>query len=184
MKDNLKLTLGITILLSVLAGLFMEFSILGFLSGILYAQVIEWFVHGWIQHHPFKIFKAYRDNHTYHHKHPKEPLSVQPIQYFLIGSIGLLAPFILFDGFIFGYFVAYLFINIIHNDLHVEMRILPNFIWNASFFKLIIEHHEAHHRGKKLAYTTHSVTNPYIDMLFTRMRLNKLNNFIAKHLKI
>ena len=106
MKNNIYLTIAVTLVLIIASIVFFEFTVLGFVLGIVYAQVIEWFVHGWIQHHPFKIFKAYRDNHTYHHKHPKEPLAVQPVGYFVIGSVFLLIPFYWIGGFVVGYLVA------------------------------------------------------------------------------
>ena len=184
MNNNFYLTFFVSIILAVITAIILPFSILGIVCGILFAQIIEWFVHGWIQHHPFKIFKPYRDNQIYHHKHPSEPLSVQPVSYFLIGSVGLLAPFYWFNGFYFGYFLTYIFINLIHYDLHSDKRILPNFIWNTGYFRWITSHHEAHHKHIKLSYTTYSVTNPAIDVVFSKIKLNKLNNWIAKKLKI
>lgn len=184
MKNNFYLTIVITLICCVLALYFLDFSYAGFAIGILYAQIIEWFVHGWIQHHPFRIFKAYRDNHTYHHKHPNEPLSVQPIQYFLIGSVFLLAPFCCLDGAILGYLTAYLFINVIHHDLHIKDRLLPNFLWRTLYFRWIIIHHERHHRNVDHSYTTYSVTNPFIDVIFSKIKFHKMNNWIAKNLKI
>jgi len=184
MKNNFKITLLVTALLFVISTVYLEFSILGFISGILYAQIIEWFVHGWIQHYPFKIFKPYRTNHDYHHAHPNEPRSVQPIQYFLIGSILILGPFWWFNGFISGYFITYLLINVIHYDLHTTKRILPYFIWDTPYFKLMERHHLKHHTIHDEEHSTNSVTNPYLDMLFDKIKLTKLNNFIAKNLKI
>lgn len=182
--NNFKLTFYTSLTLTMLTAILLDFSLLGLIFGILYAQTIEWFVHGWIQHHPFKIFKAYRDNHTYHHKHPTEPLSVQPITYFLIGSIGLLLPFFWIKGFYLGYFLTYCFINVIHYDLHSTKKMLPKFIWNTKYFKWIESHHIAHHTGKKLGYTTHSVTNPFLDILFSKIKVTQLNNWIARNLKI
>ena len=184
MKNNIYLTVIVTLVLTIGAIIFFEFTVLGFIMGVFYAQIIEWFVHGWIQHHPFKIFRAYRENHTYHHKHPRELLAVQPVGYFVIGSIPLLLPFFWIGGFVVGYMLAYAVINIIHQDLHSDRTMLPKWLWNTNYFKLITEHHIAHHRGIKLAYTTHSVTNPYIDMLFCKIKLTNLNNWIAKNLKI
>lgn len=184
MKNNINLTLYTTIVITIISLFIFEFSIVGLLLGIFYAQIIEWFVHGWVQHHRFKIFKSYRDNHTYHHKHPDEPLSVQPIQYFLFGSIVLLLPFFTIGGFVFGYLIAYALINVIHNDLHSTNKMLPSFVWNSGYFKRIVTHHEAHHKGKQLGYTTHSVTNPYLDMVLSKIKLDKVNNYIARHLKI
>jgi len=182
-NNNFYLTIFGSILLCFIS-LFFDFSFSGFLSGILYSQIIEWFVHGWIQHHPFKIFRAYRNNHTYHHKHPSEPLSVQPFSYFLIGSVFLLAPFYNFDGFFTGYFFAYIFINVIHYDLHSKDRFLSDQLWNTKYFKLIEKNHLDHHQGIKQKYTTHSVTNPYLDIIFCKLKVTKLNNWIAKNLKI
>lgn len=185
-NTNLYLSICLATMLTLFSSVFLPFSAIGFIAGILYAQLIEWFVHGWIQHHPFKIFKPYRDMHTFHHKYPEKPLAVQPVSYFIIGSVFLLAPFFWAHGFYAGYFFTYIFINVIHHDLHsvIEKRILSKWIWGTGYFKLITSHHEAHHTGKKLKYTTYSVTNPYMDMVLTRIRVNKFNNWIAKKLKI
>ncbi len=182
--NNLYLTIYTSIFLMLLSIFFIDFSVIGFISGILYAQIIEWFVHGWIQHHPFKIFKPYRDNHTYHHRYPDKPLSVQPITYFIIGSILLLVPFYWFRGFYVGYFFTYIFINVIHSDLHSTKKMLPNFIWNTRYFKWIKSHHIAHHTGKKMKYTTFSVTNPFVDIFFSNVKLSVFNNWVARNLKI
>lgn len=178
-SENFKLTVYSTFMLMCIF-LFKSFSIGGFLLGILYAQIIEWFVHGWIQHHPFKIFSAYRKNHLLHHKNPEIPASVQPVQYFLIGSIFLLFPFWSVKGFYVGYFFMYLMINVIHYDLHIKNKLLPNWLWNTFYFRLIKSHHEKHHKGEH----AHSVTNPYLDYLFDYIKLTNLNNYIAKKLKI
>ncbi len=183
-QNNFNITIYTTIIFMVISFLIQPFGILGFLMGILYAQVIEWFVHGWIQHHPFKIFRAYRKAHNYHHAHPSEPRSVQPVQYFIIGSVFLLAPFWWFNGFWSAYFLAYAMINIIHSDLHTSKRILPNFIWETSYFKLIQTHHKNHHESNSHEHTSHSVTNPYLDYLFAKIRLTQMNNYVAKKLKI
>lgn len=183
-NSDYHLTSAVSILLMGMSITFLSFSFVGLLCGVLYAQIIEWFVHGWIQHHPFKIFKSYRDLHTYHHKYPRKPLAVQPVSYFLIGSVALLAPFFWFDGFYLGYFLMYFFINTIHFDLHSDVRVLPGWLWSTRYFRWIESHHEAHHTGKKLGYTTHSVTNPLIDIIFSRIRLTHMNNWIAKNLKI
>lgn len=184
MNNNFYLTIYSSIVLMVLSLLLLDFSFIGFMCGWLYGQIIEWFVHGWIQHHPFKIFKSYRDNHTYHHKHPNEPLSVQPISYFFLGSVLLLLPFYWFAGFIFGYFFVYTFINTVHYDLHSEDKLLPDYIWDTKYFKWLKFRHEAHHVGTRLKYTTHSVTNPFLDILFSKVRLTRMNNWIARRLKI
>lgn len=184
MKNNFNLTITVTYVIALVTLIYFPVSIIGFVLGVFYAQIIEWFVHGWIQHHPFKIFKAYRDMHTYHHKHPKEPLSVQPIQYFIIGSTVLLLPFYNIDGFILGYLIAYLYINIIHYDLHSDKKILSDWLWNTWYFKFIKYHHNAHHNGIKFNYTTHSVTNSYLDILFSKIKVTTMNNWIAKRLKI
>lgn len=184
MKNSLKTTIYATALFLIAAIIFMPFGVIGFILAILYAQIIEWFVHGWIQHHPFKIFSAYRKAHTHHHKYPNEPRSVQPIQYFIIGSIFLLAPFYWFSGFWAGYFFAYIMINIIHDDLHSELKTLPIWLWNTNYFKLIESHHLKHHTSHKKHHSSNSVTNPYLDFIFDKLRVTQLNNFIAKKLKI
>jgi hypothetical protein len=183
-QNNFGITIYATLILMLIAFFVQPFGILGFVAGILYAQIIEWFVHGWIQHHPFKIFRAYRRNHTYHHAHPKEPMSVQPVQYFIIGSIPLIAPFWWLPGFWSAYFFAYAMINIIHYDLHSEKRMLARFIWDTGYFRMIEIHHRKHHEGHHGHHSTNSVTNPYMDYLFDRIRLTKMNNYIAKKLKI
>ena len=184
MKNNIRLSIYIPIVLSIVSLYFIDFWVWGMIFGIFYAQVIEWFVHGWIQHSRFKIFKKYRDMHVYHHKYPTKPLSVQPIQYFIIGSIPLLFPFYEVQGFIFGYLIAYSFINIIHNDLHSEYKMMPRWIWKNFYFNFIKESHDAHHSGLKLSHTTHSVTNPYLDIIFCKIGITKINDWIAKRLKI
>lgn len=183
-ENNFKVTIITTLLFIVVTLLAQPFGVIGFICGILYAQTIEWLVHGWAQHHPFKILKAYRINHMDHHRNPKEPASVQPIQYFILGSILLIGPFYWFDGFWLAYFITYLMINIIHYDLHTTNKILPAFIWNTAYFRLIESHHSKHHKGHSEDYTTHSVTNPYLDFVYGWIKLTKLNNYIAKHLKI
>ncbi len=185
MRNNFKLTILVTAIFFVVSFLFQPFGIIGFVSGILYAQIIEWFVHGWIQHHPFKIFKSYRMAHMNHHKNPSEPASVQPVQYFIFGSAFLLAPFYYFDGFWSAYFFAYAGINVIHYDLHSVNKILPAKIWNTGYFKRIESHHKKHHTGgHRHDHSTHSVTNPYLDYLFDKINLTKMNNYIARKLKI
>lgn len=183
-QNNFHITLYVTLAFIVISLFIQPFGIIGFISGLLYAQTIEWFVHGWIQHHPFKIFRKYRMAHMKHHKNPSEPASVQPVQYFIIGSLPLILPFIYFDGFWLGYFIMYAIINIVHWDLHVDKRILPTFIWNTDYFKFIESHHKKHHDGHTDNHTTHSVTNPYMDYFFDKIQLTKFNNYIAKHLKI
>ncbi len=174
----------VTILFMVASFVVQPFGLLGFVLGLLYAQTIEWFVHGWVQHHPFKIFRSYRKSHSYHHAHPSEVRSVQPVQYFIFGSILLVGPFWWLDGFWSAYFFMYGLINIIHSDLHTKTRILPDFIWNTGYFRLIQSHHAEHHRGHHGKHTTHSVTNPYLDYIFDKIWITKLNNYIAKKLKI
>jgi hypothetical protein len=184
-KLNFLFTLAITCALMWFCCFWLKPGLTGLVLGILYGQTIEWFVHGWIQHHPFRIFSKYRRAHTLHHKHVEEPVAVQPIQYFLIGSIFLLLPFYQVGGFAMGYFTAYFFINVIHYDLHIPgYKILPGWVWQTWYFKWITRHHEAHHTGTKLAYTTYSVTNPFLDILYCKIGFTALNNFIAKHLKI
>lgn len=178
------MTIYVTIILAIMSLLLLPFSWGCVIFGILYAQTIEWFVHGWIQHHSFKIFKPYREIHIYHHKYPQKPLAVQPITYFVIGSIALLFPFISVGGFYIGYFLTYIMINVIHYDLHSRKKILPLIVWKIFFFKWIASHHKAHHTGKKFWYTTYSVTNPALDVLFSVLYLHKLNNWIARKLKI
>lgn len=182
--SNFNITIYVSIALAVASILFLPFSWIGLIFGILYAQTIEWFVHGWVQHHPFKIFKPYRTLHIYHHKYPHKPLAVQPISYFIIGSIGLLLPFISVPGFYFGYFITYIAINIIHYDLHSRKKRIPPFIWKSFYFEWIASHHKSHHIGHKYWYTTYSITNPFLDVLFSALRLDKLNNWIAQKLKI
>lgn len=183
-ENNFKITILVTVAFIIATVILQPFGIIGFICGILYAQIIEWFVHGWIQHYPFRIFRAYRRNHTNHHKKPNEPASVQPVQYFIIGSLFLIGPFWWFDGFWLAYFVMYLMINIIHYDLHTVNKILPEFIWRTLYFKLIETHHDSHHKGHSSNHTTYSVTNPYLDFIFNKIKITKLNNYIAKHLKI
>lgn len=184
MSNDIYITIAITMILLGGSITWLGIGLVGLVLGVLYAQLIEWFVHGWIQHHRFKIFKAYRDNHMYHHRKPNEPLAVQPVTYFIIGSIALLLPFYWIDGFVTGYLIAYVMINVIHQDLHTTNTILPTWLWKTSYFKRIVSHHEAHHKGVKLGYTTHSVTNPYMDIVFSKIRLTNMNDWIAKHLKI
>lgn len=183
-QNNFNITIWVTVVFMVITFIIQPFGILGFILGLLYAQIIEWFVHGWIQHHPFKIFRAYRRNHNYHHAHPNEVRSVQPVQYFIAGSFLLLSPFWLMPGFYSAYFFMYGLINIIHYDLHTEKRILPKFIWSTRYFRLIESHHSEHHKGHYTKHTTHSVTNPYLDYLFDKISITKMNNYIARKLKI
>lgn len=184
MRNNFNITLFTTTVFLISAFIIQPFGIIGFIAGALYAQVIEQFVHGWIQHYPFKIFRAYRKSHNYHHAHPTESRSVQPVQYFIVGSVLLLAPFWWLNGFWCAYFLMYGLINIIHYDLHTEKRILPKIIWQTPYFQLIENHHKKHHEGHHDKNTTHSVTNPYLDYLFDKIRLTKMNNYIARKLKI
>lgn len=113
-----------------------------------------------------------------------EPRAVQPIQYFIIGSIFLLAPFFKINGFFAGYFFAYIAINIIHFDLHTHARVLPDWVWATGYFKKIEETHIHHHNGTDEHHSNYSVTNPYLDIVFDWLRVTQLNNFIAKKLKI
>lgn len=182
-NNNFYLTIYTTFALYIVAMIWMDFNVLGFILGILYGQTIEWFVHGYIQHSRLKIFTSYRKNHIYHHKYPKEDLPVQPLSYFIIGSILLLAPLYWIDGFVSGYLFIYIFINVIHFDLHSDKRILSNRMWNTRYFKLITYNHIAHHNSTKLKYTTHSVTNPYLDIIFYKIRLTQMNDWIEKKLR-
>lgn len=183
MKNNLLFTILSSMVL-LIASLFLNgFSPVGIILGVLYAQIIEWFVHGWIQHHPFKLFRGFRRAHNFHHKHPDVPRAVQPIQYFFIGSVPLLAPFYLVNGFWAGYFFAYIMVNIIHFDLHSTSRVLPPRIWSTAYFRKIESNHEDHHNGTG-HHSRYSVTNPYMDVVFDFLMVTRLNNFIAKKLKI
>jgi len=175
-------------------------SIIGVIIGILYEHIVEWFAHGWFQHYNCEVFNFFNWRHQRHHDNSEQHHALQPIIILFPVIFLILLPFIIVALFIsnlwlksfslgvmFGFFVAHIYLNLLHYDIHARKKIFPKFFRNTSYYQMIykshIDHHIEHKTGiKKTKYRIYSISNPWLDIIFDVIGLAKTMDIV--YLKI
>lgn len=186
--DGWKETIVICLVVMVTCFCYVQISIVAiasFVLGNLFEETLEWLGHGWVQHYPSKIFD-FIERHKRHHNETRVHHAIQPITHFVVASIVLLLPvfIVMYFGyvslgcsFIAGYCLSHIILNILHYDIHapIAKKIVPSILRKTGYYKLVEKLHIAHHRhDDSFGYRIYGVTNPWLDMLYQKIRLDKL----------